>query len=193
MKILEYPHPTLRHKSKPLRKADRAFKKMVEEMFELMYEHEGVGLAANQVDLPYRFFITNTTGDPDIKDGEQVFINPVIKTRKSRIRSEEGCLSVPGIYEEVSRPEIITVSYIDMQGKCVEAEYSGLPAKAFQHELDHLDGVLFIDKLTELQQVDIREDLEILALNFDTDRSRGFIPSDEEIAKRLAELEKERT
>ena len=97
LQIIQYPHPTLRHRSKPLRRVDADLRKLIDEMFELMYEHEGVGLAANQVDLPYRFFIANPEGNADAEESEGVFINPVLSAGRSLEEDEEGCLSIPGI------------------------------------------------------------------------------------------------
>jgi len=92
LQIIHYPHPTLRHVSKPLKRVDAELRDMVAQMFELMYEHEGVGLAANQVDLPYRLFIANVEGDAKAKDAECVFINPVILKGSGQHEREEGCL-----------------------------------------------------------------------------------------------------
>src|SRR2546423_12486363 len=97
LQVIQYPHPTLRHRSKPLRRVDAELRKIVSEMLELMYEHEGVGLAANQVDLPYRLFVTNVEGDPKANDAECVFINPVLSSGRGQEEDEEGCLSIPGI------------------------------------------------------------------------------------------------
>jgi len=104
VRIVKYPHPTLRHKSKPLRRVDAELRKIVVEMFELMYLHKGVGLSANQVDLPYRLFILNI--DPDeAKAGERVFINPVLSRWSGTAEADEGCLSFPEIYAPVKRAE----------------------------------------------------------------------------------------
>ena len=97
LQVIQYPHPTLRHRSKPLKRVDADLRKIVDEMIELMYEHEGVGLAANQVDLPYRLFVANEKGDPDLPEFEQVFINPVLSAGHGQEEDEEGCLSIPGI------------------------------------------------------------------------------------------------
>ncbi len=97
LQIIQYPHPTLRHRSKPLRRVDAELRKIVAEMFELMYEHEGVGLAANQVDLPYRLFVVNPEGKADAGESEGVFINPVLSHGRGLEEDEEGCLSIPGV------------------------------------------------------------------------------------------------
>jgi peptide deformylase len=192
VQIVYYPHPTLRYKSKPLRRVDNEFKKIVREMFDLMYEHKGVGLAANQVDLPYRFFISNTEGDP-AKAEEFVFINPVISRRHGTAEAEEGCLSFPEIYAPVKRSDKIVISAYNLDGEEVSYELSGLFARAVQHEFDHLDGVLFIDRLSPAALMSIKEALSELESQFQGQRHRGAIPDDSKIATRLAELESLRT
>lgn len=193
MRIVKYPHPTLRHKSKPLRKVDRELVDTVREMFDLMYEHRGVGLSANQVDLPYRLFIINLESDPRRSEEEHVFINPVITSRKGMVENEEGCLSFPEIYAPVRRPEKIIISAYNLAGEELTYELSGLFARAAQHEFDHLDGILFIDRLSPANRLKIKEALADLESQFEGDRSRGLIPGDELVAARLAELEQLRT
>jgi len=193
VRIVKYPHPTLRHKSKPLRKVDRELVDTVREMFDLMYEHRGVGLSANQVDLPYRLFIINLESDPRRSEEEHVFINPVITSRKGMVENEEGCLSFPEIYAPVRRPEKIIISAYNLAGEELTYELSGLFARAAQHEFDHLDGILFIDRLSPANRLKIKEALADLESQFEGDRSRGLIPGDELVAARLAELEQLRT
>ena len=147
LRILKYPHPALRHKSKPLRRVDGELKNIVREMFDLMYQQKGIGLAANQVDLPYRFFILNLEADP-AKGQEHVFINPVISRRHGSVEAEEGCLSFPEIYAPVKRSEKIVLSAYNLDGEEVNYELNGLFARTVQHEYDHLDGKLFIDRLS---------------------------------------------
>ncbi len=193
MQIVKYPHPTLRHKSKPLRRVDGELKKIVRQMFELMYEHKGIGLAANQVDLPYRLLVINVTGDADAKDEEFVFINPVITHRKGSVEDREGCLSFPEIFAPVVRPEKIKVNAYALSGEELTYEFDGLYARAVQHEADHLDGILFIDRLSPANRLAVKEDLAALEREFHTFRQRGRIPDDAQIAARLAELEAVRT
>jgi len=187
--IVKYPHPTLRHRSKPLRRVDAELRRLVAEMFELMYAHKGVGLAANQVDLPYRLFIVNLASEPAAKQDELVFINPVITSRKGNAQDDEGCLSFPDIFAPVRRPERCVVSAYNLRGDFVRYELSGLAARAVQHEYDHLDGVLFIDRLDEDARLTVRPALAALELAFETERGRGAIPDDHQISRRLAELE----
>ncbi len=193
MQIVKYPHPTLRYKSKPLRRIDAELRTMVAQMFDLMYEHKGIGLAANQVDLPYRLIVVNVTGDPAAKEEERVFINPVLVRQKGSAEDREGCLSLPDIYAPVVRPEKIVLSAYNLQGQEQTWELDGLPARVVQHECDHLDGILFIDRLSVANLLAIKKDLEALESDFSGSRKRGLIPDDLRITARLRELELLRT
>ena len=193
MRIIRYPHPTLRHESKPLRRVDAELHEIVREMFELMYKAEGIGLAANQVDLPYRMFVLNLTGDRAAAEKEYVFLNPVLRSPKGSAESEEGCLSLPGLYGQVRRPERVVLNAYDLTGRELTLDLDGLFARAVQHEVDHLDGVLFTDRLSPTALADARPELERFEDQFLTERERGEIPDDRAIAARLAELEKLRT
>jgi peptide deformylase len=166
---------------------------VVAEMFELMYEHEGVGLAANQVDLPYRLFIANPEGSPDAKDTEHVFINPVLSLPRGQSEDDEGCLSIPGVYAPVIRNETVRIQAYDLAGNEFTAELSGLMARILQHETDHLDGKLFIDRLSPTQLAAIRDKLEEFELVFHSRTETGEMPSVDQIAARLRELERLRT
>lgn len=188
LEIIHYPHPTLRYVSRPLKRVDAELKAMVAEMFELMYEHEGIGLAANQVDLPYRLFVCNPTGDSDKNESEHVFINPVILKGSGQHEREEGCLSIPGVYGPVVRKEKITVQAYNLAGEEITAELDGLFARVVQHETDHLDGRLFIDRLTPTQLADVSGELEEFEIDFESRRGVGEMPSDEQIAARIDEL-----
>jgi peptide deformylase len=189
VRIVKYPHPTLRHKSKLLRHVDAELRNIVREMFDLMYAHNGIGLSANQVDLPYRLFIVNPKGDAAAKDEELVFINPLITRWSGNAEADEGCLSFPEIYAPVRRAEKIQIAAYNLAGEEVHYEPTGLLARAAQHEYDHLDGVLFIDRLTPGHLAEIRPALEELELEFAGDRQRGVIPDDQQITARLTELE----
>ncbi len=189
MRIVKYPHPTLRHKSKPLRRVDAELRRLVGAMFELMYGNQGMGLAANQVDLPYRLFVVNFAGDPAAKDQEFVFINPTIKPSGKIVEGEEGCLSFPQIFVPVRRCEKASVVAYNLAGKEVSYQFSGLAARAVQHEYDHLDGVLFIDRLSPMALMSVKSALEDLEAEFAGQRDRGLIPDDGRISARLAELE----
>ena len=188
MKIVEHPHPTLRHKSKPIRRVDAALRSVVAEMFQLMYEAEGIGLAANQVDLPYRLFIATLRDRGE--NQELVFINPVINGQKGSGEAEEGCLSLPGVYAPVRRPEKIAVTAYNLEGQEVRMEDVGdLLARLIQHETDHLDGVLFIDRLSEAAALEVKDAVSELEEKFDRRRAASEIPDDQQIAERLAEIE----
>jgi peptide deformylase len=193
VRIIKYPHPALRHKSKPLVRVDAELKRVVREMLDLMYDNRGVGLSANQVDLPYRLFVINPEGDPAATDCEFVFINPVISKRSGTAEAEEGCLSFPDIFAPVKRSETIQISAYNLKGEEVQYNLKDLFARAAQHENDHLDGVLFIDRLTTGNLLAIKQELAELELEFQGDRQRGLIPGDSQIATRLAELEAMRT
>ena len=114
LQIVTYPHPALRYESRPVAQIDDALRATVRVMFGLMYEARGIGLAANQVGLPFRFFILNLTADPEQKDQERVFINPEIVKKHSSIEAEEGCLSFPGLYSKVRRAKKIRVQAFDL-------------------------------------------------------------------------------
>ena len=188
MEIIKYPHPTLRYQSKPLKRIDSALRETVAEMFQLMYEAQGIGLAANQVDLPYRLFVLNVH-EERLKDHEMVFINPVISRTKDPDEKEEGCLSLPGVYAQVRRPASIHVTALNLAGEPIEGEFGGLLARAIQHETDHLDGILFIDRLVDLTKKQLQDDLDRFQKKYDLNRTENNIPSDEIIFKRLAEME----
>lgn len=189
MQIITYPHPTLRHKSKPIRRVDAELRQIVRTMFGLMYENKGIGLAANQVDLPLRLFIVNLKADPH-EGEEMVFLNPVISFPKGSDEAEEGCLSVPGVYGNVIRPKQVRINAYSLEGKEIDMVVTDLLARCVQHELDHLDGVLFLDRMSPAARADIAGELEEFEAEFASRRSTGSIPSDEQIAARLAEWEK---
>ena len=188
MEIIEYPHPTLRHQSKPLRRIDASLRQTVAEMFRLMYEAEGIGLAANQVDLPYRLFVLNVSEERQ-EETELVFINPVISRTKDPDEKEEGCLSLPGVYAPIRRPGSIHVTALNLAGETIEGDFSGLLARAIQHETDHLDGILFIDRLMEMAQKQVEDDLDRFKKKYDLSRAENKIPPDKIIFNRLAEIE----
>ena len=188
MEIIKYPHPTLRYQSKPLTRIDSALRKTITEMFHLMYEAQGIGLAANQVDLPYRLFILNIH-EERLKEHEMVFINPVISRPKEPDEKEEGCLSIPGVYAPVRRPASIHLTALNLAGEPIEGDFGGLLARAIQHETDHLDGILFIDRLVDLAQKQLQDDLDQFQKKYDAGRSENIIPSDEIIFERLAAME----
>ena len=188
MNIIQYPHPTLRYKSKPIRRVNEELKQIVSDMFDAMYEAKGIGLAANQVDLPFRLFVLNLSGKRG-EGEEMVFINPVISSPKGSDEFEEGCLSIVGVNAVVNRPEQIHVQAYDLQGNEIDATVNGMLAKAIQHETDHLDGVLFVDRIGEASKAAIAGELDDFELIFENERSTGNIPDDEAILDRLKDFE----
>jgi peptide deformylase len=126
VRIVKYPHPTLRYKSKPLRRVDSELKSMVRQMFDLMYANQGVGLSANQVDLPYRLIVMNIKSHASAKEEEYAFINPVIVRRKGKMEEkEEGCLSLPQIFAPVKRPQKIVLNAYNLAGQEVTWDLTG--------------------------------------------------------------------
>jgi len=157
LRILEFPDPRLRKKAKPVDTVDAQLRTLIDDMFETMYEAPGIGLAATQVDVHRRLLVADVSSE---KDDPWVLINPVIIEQDGVEVSEEGCLSVPGYYEEVQRAEHVRVRYLDREGNEVESEFDGLLAVCVQHEMDHLEGKLFVDYLSEAKRQRIRKRLE---------------------------------
>lgn len=196
MEIVQYAHPALRWKSKPVREINADLRRIVAEMFDLMYQANGIGLAANQVGLPIRLFILNLTGDSNEKDEEIVFVNPEIRKRKGTIEGEEGCLSLPGLYAQVRRAGELMIDAFDLKGQGFEltlTKEDDLGTRAVQHETDHLDGVLFIDRLAEGVRKDKQGVIDDFEAKFRRRQAEGQVPSDAELLKELAELEKKYT
>jgi len=185
MQIVPYPHPALMWKSSDVTRIDDNLRGVVKEMFHLMYEAKGIGLAANQVGLPLRLFVVNATGEADETEEEVVFINPTIRNRKGQVSGEEGCLSLPGLYADVVRAEEIVVEAYDLQGKPFRAKVNDLLARVIQHENDHLDGVLFIDRLDEMDRAQIASKISDLATKYQRLRTEGKFPDDESLTKEL--------
>ena len=157
LKILEFPDPRLRKKAVPVSAVDDALRHLIDDMFETMYDAPGIGLAATQVDVHRRLLVADVSAE---KDEPYVLVNPEIVAKDGVEVSEEGCLSVPGYYEEVERAERIRVKYLDRNGDAIEADFDGLLAVCLQHEIDHLDGRLFVDYLSEAKRQRIRKRLE---------------------------------
>jgi len=189
MKIVKYPHPALRHKSRDLTIIDKQVRLYAAQMLELMYEAKGLGLAANQVDLPFRLLVMNSTADPQQREHEHVLINPQILDRKGSMEGEEGCLSLPGLYQKGRRGKTVTVQAYNLDGQALYSTCSDLPSRILQHEIDHLDGVLFTDKMGTIAKLSSRSVLRALESEYRRAQERGEIPPDAEILKRLAALE----
>jgi peptide deformylase len=155
--ILHYPDPRLRRPALPVARVDDAVRRLADDLAETMYAAPGVGLAAIQVNEPGRVIVIDLSEE---RNQLQVFINPEILARDGEQTIEEGCLSVPGIYEEVTRPSRVRVRALDRDGQPFELEAEGLLATCLQHEIDHLDGKVFVDYLSRLKQSRIRKKLE---------------------------------
>jgi peptide deformylase len=155
--ILEFPDPRLRTRAQPVEHVDDALRKLIDDMFETMYAAPGIGLAATQVNVHKRLVVIDVS---ESRKEPRVFINPEILSREGVEETEEGCLSVPGVYDKVTRANRVRVRALDRDGKPFELDADGLLAVCIQHEIDHLDGKLFVDYLSELKRTRIRKKLE---------------------------------
>jgi len=154
--ILEYPDPRLRTKATAVVEVDDGIRALVADLFETMYSAPGIGLAATQVDVHQRILVTDVSEE---RDDPHCLINPQILSEEGEISSEEGCLSVPGVFEPVDRAERIRVSATDESGEVREFDAEGLFAICIQHEIDHLEGKLFVDYLSTLKRDRLRKKL----------------------------------
>ena len=158
LKILEFPNPNLRKIAVPVTSFDNDLKCLIDNMFETMYEANGIGLAATQVDVHKRLLVLDVSEE---RNDPKVFVNPTIDVIESDLSDyDEGCLSVPGFYETVSRPKKIKVSAQDKEGSQFEIEADGVLSVCIQHEIDHLDGKLFVDYLSSLKRNRIKDKLQ---------------------------------
>jgi len=170
--ILHYPHSALRNKAEAVPAVTEEVCSVAQRMVELMREAEGVGLAAPQVGLPWRLFVAevppgeerSVDGDPRTATlGHEVFINPRIVSFEGEIEpGEEGCLSIPGVSGEVRRPPMVTVAALNLEGEEFSFTSAGLLARCLQHEIDHLDGVLILDRMTQLSRLKTRSAVKAL-------------------------------
>ncbi|WP_153163339.1 peptide deformylase [Zoogloea sp. 1C4] len=151
--ILRYPDPRLHTRAAPVREVTDAIRKLIADMAETMYEAPGIGLAATQVDVHKRVVVIDVSED---KSGLLALINPEIIARSGEQVCEEGCLSVPGIYDKVSRSEKVTVRALNQKGESFDLDAEGLLAVCIQHEIDHLDGKVFVEYLSQLKQTRIK-------------------------------------
>ncbi|MCP4785636.1 MAG: peptide deformylase [Fuerstiella sp.] len=193
LRIVNFPHPALRWKSKDVNRIDAQLKNWIAQMFDLMYAARGIGLAANQVGLPYRLFVINPSADPAEKELEQVFINPQIIKRNGSEDAEEGCLSLPEIYGPVTRAERITVEAFDLTGENFAYELGGIHARVVQHESDHLDGVMFTDKISADALVELQPLLDDMTAQMERQQQEGQLASNDELLAELRRLQAERT
>jgi peptide deformylase len=155
--ILEYPDQRLRTRARPVTRFDAQLGRLIDDMFESMYAAPGIGLAATQVDVHQRVLVIDIS---EHRTEPLVFINPEILARDGEEETEEGCLSVPGIFDEVTRASKIRLRFQDRGGAVVEKDYDGMLAVCIQHEMDHLEGKLFVDYLSDLKRQRIRKKLE---------------------------------
>lgn len=156
LNVLEFPDPRLRTKARPVEQVDDSLRGLIDDMFETMYDAPGIGLAATQVDVHKRLLVADVSSE---KTEPHVLINPEIVGRDGIVVTEEGCLSVPGFYAEVERAERVKVRYLDRDGEQQESEFDGLLGVCVQHEMDHLDGKLFVDYLSEAKRQRVRKKL----------------------------------
>ncbi|MBN9524142.1 peptide deformylase [bacterium] len=175
MKIVKYPHPALRTAAQPVTAIDKEVQLAAGRMLDLMYSAAGLGLAAPQVNLGYQLLVMNFEGDPERKDAECVAINPVIVESKGSINDREGCLSFPGLYQNVRRAKSVKVQAYNLKGELYEMTCSDLPARVWQHEIDHLQGVLFIDKMGPLGKLGSKRDIDKFIADFEKDKKKGEI------------------
>ena len=178
MKIVQYPHPALRQKAAPVTSINKELQIQVGEMLDLMYQNKGLGLAGPQVSLPQQVFVLNFEGDPEKKELEHVAINPTVLEQKGSIDDREGCLSFPELFAKVRRAKTVRVSAYNLKGEPYEMILTDLPARIWQHELDHLHGVLFIDKLGFLGRMNVKKELEEFIKEFYEAREKGELPKD---------------
>ena len=158
LEILEFPDPRLRTVAKPVEKVDDELRKLIDDMFETMYACPGIGLAATQVNVHQRLIVMDLSED---QSQPRVFINPEITPLTDEVAPyEEGCLSVPGFYEKVQRPARVRIKALDRDGNTFEEEADELLAPCIQHEIDHLDGKLFVDYVSRLKRDRIKKKLE---------------------------------
>jgi len=152
--ILHYPDPRLRNRAEPVETVTDETRRLADDMLETMYAAPGIGLAAIQVDVPLRVITLDVSEE---KNEPLALINPEVVERLGEVETEEGCLSVPGVYDTVARAERVRVRALDRDGKALEFEAEDLLAVCIQHEIDHLDGLLFVDHLSRLKQQRIKK------------------------------------
>jgi peptide deformylase len=159
MEVLIYPDPVLRRGGQPITAFDQDLADLADRMMEAMYEEGGVGLAAPQVGIEQKLLVLNPSGSKDDRSGERALCNPKIVRKKKWEYGEEGCLSFPGIQAEVERSVEITVAYQDLQGEEQQLKCDGWLARIVQHEIDHLEGVFFVDRLTATEKLRVKQQL----------------------------------
>ena len=176
--IVKYPHPALRQKAEPVLSISKDISLLVGHMLEQMYRHEGLGLAAPQVAIAQRVLVMNFAGDPKEKDQECVAINPVIvELSKSILDDREGCLSFPDLYAKVRRAKRVKVQAYNLKGELYEMTCEDVAARVWQHEVDHLDGTLFIDKMGMIGRMNSKKYLKDFEADYYEAQKSGNIPA----------------
>ena len=195
MKIVQYPHPALRFRSDPLKAIDKEVRLVAGRMLELMYRARGLGLASNQVAWPFQMFVMNATADPAKPEHQRVLINPVVVEKKGTVEGEEGCLSFPDLFQKVRRAKSVRVQAYDLEGKMVEivtgeleSPIAELTSRVLQHEIDHLHGVLFVDKMGPLGKLGARGRLKDFERVFRRSQERGEAAPDADIEQELRRM-----
>ena len=193
LKVSQMGHPVLRRAADPVHPdqiVTEPFQRLVTDMRETMAAYEGAGLAAPQVHVSARLLVYRAGGDEGVEAKSLTLVNPVIEPLGEETASVwEGCLSIPGVSAAVTRPSQIHLEAYNLQGQPFGATLSDVMARVVQHENDHLDGVLFIDRVATADKLDLEPTLDELAIEFQSRRDRGEIPDDEQILTRLAEFE----
>jgi peptide deformylase len=169
MRLVLYPDPILRKRAPAVQRIDADLRDKVRGMFELMYQERGIGLAAPQVGWSARIFVLNLAAEAG-KGEERVYVNPKIVAWEGELFEEEGCLSIPDVRGKVTRHQRVTVEAQDLAGKLFREDASDLHARAIQHEIDHLDGILFIQRLGDAEQMLVRAALKKLAEDYEQGR-----------------------
>ncbi|KAG9449894.1 hypothetical protein H6P81_009859 [Aristolochia fimbriata] len=186
LRIVEYPDPILRAKNKRIAEFDENLKKLVVEMFDVMYKTDGIGLSAPQVGVNVQLLVFNPAGERGVGE-EVVLVNPkVYKYSQKTVLFNEGCLSFPGIYADVERPVSLKVDARDVTGARFTMSLSGLPARVFQHEFDHLQGILFFDRMTDEVLDSIRPELQALEKKYE---ALTGLPSPEKVERQKGKKE----
>ena len=157
LEILHFPDPALRNKAKPVAHVDESVRQLIDDMLETMYEAPGIGLAAIQVGVDKRVITVDVSKD---RNEPYCLVNPEVIEAEGEVETEEGCLSVPEYYDTVTRPGQIKVRALDREGETIEFEADGMLAVCIQHEIDHLDGKLFVDYLSQLKQRRLRKKMK---------------------------------
>jgi peptide deformylase len=189
LKIVQYPHPSLRHPAQRLTAIDDKVRRVAAKMVDLMYENRGLGLAGPQVGLPFRIFVANYSGDPEQREQEGIFINPEVLERKGTQEGDEGCLSFPELFQKVRRAKKVKVQAYNLKAEPIEFELSDLAARIWQHEIDHLDGILFIDKMGPIGKLASRTKLREFERDYRRAQERGEIPPNPQIEDLLKQLD----